>query len=135
MKKIGLLKFKGNKMTNKMIDADAFDKLVEWVNEKSKNNRDTLQHDTPYDINSDWLKNVINFVSTPAPEPQETIDNDWNHDLSLLEDYDEPYLISNGCRIAWGEGFGDNAVYHPTGDFMAFDEEYFRQSVKMWKPL
>jgi len=114
-------------MTNKIINADA---LLKMANDRQYRYTDS-DNVIQYVIEVEMLEQMINELAT---ETQETLDDDWNHDLSLLEDYDEPYLISNGCRIAWGEGFGDNAVYHPIGDFMAFDDEYFRQSVKMWKP-
>ena len=69
-------------------------------------------------------------IQAPTPEPQEIIFDaeGWSSDFTNVPD---EYLAHNGCRLAWVDG----DTITPLGDIFAFDEDYFRKSVKQWRPM
>jgi hypothetical protein len=110
-------------MTKKIIDADAFEKLVEWLNEQ----------EARFDASIYEVKRKIEELATPVPETQESIfDADgWCWDLSLA-----PH---NGCHLLLKNYISDD-FFIMYDCYKNIDEDYWRSfslpnEYKLWNGL
>jgi hypothetical protein len=126
-------------MTKRMIDADA---LSGWVREhgdcivktqdrhieRCVNIGNIEELYIPYTIIIKKINKLA--ISAPAPESQDSIFDaeGWCWDMGKAP---KEYIAHNGCRLAWINY--DEII--PLGDIMAFDEKYFKKSMKQWRPL
>lgn len=110
-------------MIKRILDADALEKLV-YNKENEMLGQVNLSNHQYIGIKQTFreIKKVINELVTIPPEPQGV----WYDDFTKAPD---EYIAHNGCRLAWV----DHDTITPLGDISAFDEEYFRESMKQWQ--
>lgn len=106
-------------MNKKILDVDALEKLLEWIVDNEEYVNDFVDVDGDY-VHAYSLKEKIQELATPEPQGV------WYDDFTKAPD---EYIAHNGCRLAWV----DHDTITPLGDISAFDEDYFRQSMKQWQ--
>lgn len=112
----------------RILKADAFKELWDWLDK----NYETAQEKGYITAQYAYDKTIrkIHELATPTYKPQESIKNTdgWYSDFTKTPD---EYIAHNGCRLA----FIEHGIITPLGDIVAFDEEYFKKTVKQWRHM